>query len=86
MHFQINLMMTSGQVFWKDDVMRTPLSLESYAARALLRTELPNVGPETVPRHLCNEFDKIRNIHGKFISHSLRLLYLVIIKSSIISG
>ena len=53
--------------FWRDDdiLARAPLSLESYAARALLRRGLPNVGPETIPRHLCEEFDKIRNIHGK---------------------
>jgi hypothetical protein len=56
-------------VFWRDDdiqtLVRAPLSLESYATRALLRRGLPNVGPETIPRHLCEELDKIRNIHGK---------------------
>ena len=58
-------MMADTTVFWRDDGMRAPLSLESYATRALIRRELPNVGPETIPRHLCEEFDKIRNIHGK---------------------
>ena len=56
-----------AEVFWKDGEMRTPLSLEILATRELLRLGLPNVGPETIPRHLCEEFDKIKNIHGEHI-------------------
>ena len=63
--------MTDGieltKVFWEADELRAPLSLETYATRALLREDLPNVVPGTIPLHLLTEFDRIKNIHGGYI-------------------
>ena len=52
-------------IFWKEGEVRAPLTLECLAARSLLSRDLPNVEPGTLPQHLLEEFDRIRNIHGK---------------------
>ena len=82
--------MTDGselpKVFWEADELRAPLSLETYAARELLRRDLPNVGPGTIPLHLLDEFERIRNIHGVYYDFSVIGLNVYIPGSYIVRG
>ena len=55
----------AARVFWKDDELRSPLSLKSYATRVLIRNELTNIASEEIPHHLLRDFDKLRGMHGK---------------------
>lgn len=61
------------KVFWEAEKLRAPLSLETYAARELLRRDLPDVVPGSIPLHLLSEFERIRNIHGVYYDFSVLL-------------
>ena len=65
-----------ARVFWKDDELRSPLSLKTYATRVMIRNGMTNVAAEELPHHLLRDFDKLRSIHGK-----QRIFLIVCIKS-----
>ena len=54
-----------ARVFWKDDELRSPLSLKTYATRVMIRNGMTNFAADAIPRHLLRDFDKLRSIHGK---------------------